>query len=191
LQDGVLYCLRPRVAGMRFTVKPITDHAALVDQVKRGPRFVVQRSKIPEIIVDHDRMIETVVADFLQEARAVVLAAGRSIGAMWPAPWTSNKVACGILRRIVSCCEIGDHVSSLPLSNRVGTLIVANTDDNASGRFSNALIWPGYESGVERSTIAIKRGMSSAVREVPPASIGGSHSAASADMPCSYATRTK
>jgi pimeloyl-ACP methyl ester carboxylesterase len=32
--------------------------------------------------------------------------------------------------------------------------------------------------------------MSSIVRE-PPAIIGGSHSAASADMPCSYASRTR
>jgi len=39
----------------------------------------------------------------------------------------------------VSCCETGDHVSSLPLSNRVGTPIMGNTD-NASGLFNRALI---------------------------------------------------
>jgi hypothetical protein len=49
--------------------------------------------------------------------------------------------------------------------------MVDNTD-NASGRLSSALIWPAYESGAERSTIAVKRGMRSAVRE-PPAIIGG------------------
>src|ERR1700722_11409590 len=66
-------------------------------------------------------------------------ASGRSTGAMWPAPWISNSVACGIRRRMVSCCEIGDQVSSLPLSSRVGTPIMGRTD-NASGRCNRALI---------------------------------------------------
>jgi hypothetical protein len=54
-------------------------------------------------------------------------------------PVDLNSVACGILRRMVCSCEIGDHVSSLPLSKRVGTPIVGNTD-SASGRFNSALI---------------------------------------------------
>jgi len=43
-----------------------------------------------------------------------------STGDKCPAPWISNSVACGILRRMVSCCDTGDQVSSLPLSSRVG-----------------------------------------------------------------------
>jgi len=90
-----------------------------------------------------------------------------------------NSVAWGILRRMVSCWETGDQVSSLPLSSSVGTAIVGRTD-NASGRCNIALTCSAYAAAVQRSIIAVNRGMSSALRAVSLPIMGGSHSAASA-----------
>jgi len=89
-----------------------------------------------------------------------------------------------------ACCDSDDHVSLVPLSSSVGTVIDGNTD-RASGRCRRAFIWRAKDSAVARCTIAFKAGMTCATRSGDAPIMGGNHSSASAAIPCLRASRTR
>ncbi len=80
---------------------------------------------------------------------------------------------------MISCCAIGDQVSAVPLTRRVGTWIDGSTGA-ASGRWSRAWICAAKLSGVERSTIAVSRASTVRFAVAMRPSSAAAHSAASA-----------